>query len=754
MLKEQSVPLAKPNDPVWRQVTLLLQSLGMQLHVPIERSEIQRTLTNVSGGRLDATTNATSDGLVLWMMRAAQAARIRLAPIELNPTAAWNLVADGFHLVAVNVQSGMSPWWIMESTAGSGIDAVRIDAAIQPERLSRRAIANLFRPESGYTFLIAQPALFNEGSNASSSNANGGLGASDHHTGHGNDGSHGHGGGHGGGHDSHGGEHLSPQKRFLALLKPERSDIISVLIFSFVSVVLGLATPLTVEVLVNTIGFGSSFQPIFVLAMILMGVLFMSAAFKLLHIFVVEIMQRRFFVRLVGDLAYRLPHANRMQLQGVHGPELVNRFFDIMTIQKSTASLLLDGITIVMQTLIGSLLLAFYHPFLLGFDIVLLICMVVVTYVLGRGGVQTAIDESMVKYSIAHWLQDVVASPSAFKLHGGAEMSSDRSNRLAVQYLTTRRVHFIVLLRQMIFAMLLQIVALTTLFALGGYLVLVGQLTLGQLVASELIVAVIVGAFAKSGKLLETFFDLMAAMNKVGHMLDLSIDPPLVPMDTDVGPVQVRVQDLSIIDPASRQVVHVGSFEVPAGGRMAIAGIVGAADSMLLPTIVGLIQPEHGFVEIDGLDSRDALRFCDGSLVGYAGPREIFAGSVADNLRLGRSGISDTDLREALETVHLWDELLPLHGGLDLRLQTGGYPLCEDQLPRLMIARAIAGRPRVLLVDWCLDLLPAGVRYKIWDQLRASSQPWTLLLTTHDERVLAEAAQVFRFDECEGQHSH
>ena len=753
MLKEQSVPVAKPNDPVWRQVTLLLQSLGMQLHVPIERSEIQRTLTNVSGGPIDSTSDVTADGLLLWMMRAAQAARIRLAPIELDPSAAWNLVADGFHLVAVNVQPGMSPWWIMESTAGRGLNAVRIDTAIQPERLSKREIANLFRPDSGYTFLIAQPALFNDGSSASSSDANGGMANSDHKTRHGHGGGHG-GGGHGDDHDGHGENHLSPQRRFLELLKPERSDIISILIFSFVSVMLSLATPLTVEVLVNTIGFGSSFQPIFVLAMILMAVLFLSAAFKLLQVVVVEIMQRRFFVRLVGDLSYRLPHANRMQLQGVHGPELVNRFFDIMTIQKSTASLLLDGITIVMQTLIGTLLLAFYHPYLLGFDIILLICMVVVTYVLGRGGVQTAINESLVKYSIAHWLQDVVACPSAFKLHGGADMSSDRSNRLAVEYLTTRRLHFIVLLRQMIFAMLLQVVALTTLFALGGYLVLVGQLTLGQLVASELIVAVIVGAFAKSGKLLETFFDLMAAMNKVGHLLDLSVDPPLVPMVSEIGPVQIRVQDLSIIDPASHQVVHVGSFEVPAGGRMAIAGIVGAADSMLLPTIVGLIQPEHGFVEIDGLDSRDALRFCDGSLVGYAGPREIFAGSVADNLRLGRSGISEMDLREALETVLLWDELLPLHGGLDLRLQTGGFPLCEDQLPRLMIARAIAGKPRVLLVDWCLDLLPASVRYKIWDQLRASSQPWTLLLTTHDERILAEATQVFRFDSVDGQHSH
>jgi len=724
----------------------------MELQVPIERSEIQRTLTNVSEDRQDSS----SGWVVLWMMRAAKAARIRIAPISLNSKEAWNLVADGFRLVAVNVEKSPSPWWILESTAGQGLNTVRIDTGIQPERISRAQMDRLFRPDSDYIFMIAQPTLFNEGSATGASIENGGIDRADHNAGnnHGHGGHDQHGGGHGNGHGQHGENHLSPQRRFMQLLRPERADLISILVFSFVSVVLGLATPLTVEVLVNTIGFGNNFQPIFVLAMILMGVLFLSAAFKLLQVFVVEILQRRFFVRLVGDLSYRLPQANRMQLQGVHGPELVNRFFDIMTIQKSTATLLLDGITIVMQTLIGTLLLAFYHPYLLGFDIVLLICMIVVTYFLGRGGVQTAINESLVKYSMAHWLQDVVAAPSAFKLHGGAEMSSDRSNRLAVQYLTTRRAHFTVLLRQMIFAMLLQIVALTTLFALGGYLVLIGQLTLGQLVASELIVAVIVGAFAKSGKLLETFFDLMAAMNKVGHLLDLSVDPPLVPMESQTGPVGVRVQDLAVMDPASRHTVQVGSFEVPAGGRLAIAGTLGAADSMLLPTVVGFIQPEHGFVEIDGLDSRDALRFCDGSLVGYAGAREIFAGSISDNLRLGRSGISDADLREALEIVSLWEELLPLPEGLELRLQTGGYPLSEDQIPRLMIARAIAGHPRVLLIDWCLDSLPAVIRYRIWDRLRDTTQPWTLMVTTHDERILAEAIQTFHFESANGNHSH
>ena len=144
-------------------------------------------------------------------------------------------------------------------------------------------------------------------------------------------------------------------------------------------------------------------------------------------------MQRRMFVRIVGDLAHRFPMAEPAALESEHPSELANRYFDIMTIQKATASMLLDGISIVLQATIGLILLAFYHPFLLGFDIILLLLMTVVTYILGRGGIKSAIAESKVKYELAHWLQDVISFPTAFRLHGGSGYAIERANRLTVR---------------------------------------------------------------------------------------------------------------------------------------------------------------------------------------------------------------------------------------------------------------------------------------------------------------------------------
>ena len=245
---------------------------------------------------------------------------------------------------------------------------------------------------------------------------------------------------------------LSPTRRFLGLLKYELRDIGMILLFAIVASFLTLATPLTVESLVNVVSWGTRLQPLFILAGLLMVCLGMSAILKILQGWVVEIIQRRQMVRLVGDLAHRFPRANRQALLGIYPREFANRIFDIMTIQKAISILLLDGISIVWTTVLGLILLAFYHPFLLGFDIVLVLSMIFVTRLLGRGGIRSAIDESKTKYAIVHWLQDVISQPANFKINGGETLAIDRSSRLAQEYVYARKRQYRVVLRQITFA--------------------------------------------------------------------------------------------------------------------------------------------------------------------------------------------------------------------------------------------------------------------------------------------------------------
>jgi putative ABC transport system ATP-binding protein len=529
--------------------------------------------------------------------------------------------------------------------------------------------------------------------------------------------------------------HLSPVRRFWMLLRLDSADVWTIALFALVAGTLTLATPLAVESLVNVVSWGIYLQPLLVLALMLMVCLGFAAALRVLQTVVVEVIQRRQMVRIVSDLAHRFPRAKSESLRGEFPRELANRFFDVLTIQKATAVLLLDGLSIVLTTFMGMLLLAFYHPFLLGYDLILLICMISITWLLGRGGIRTAIEESIIKYRIAHWLQDVIASPGAFRVNGGEALAIDRANRLAVEYIEARKQQFRVVLRQVIFAVGLQVVASTVLLGLGGWLVIEGQLTLGQLVASELVVTLIVGAFSKAGKSLEKFYDVMAGVEKVGHLLDLPVVPPAGREFHADGPSPLRWVHLKIDN--GMETFDLPPQQIPAGSRVAVTGHA-AKRSPLMEALAGLRDPVDGFIEIAG---HDAVHLADGrhngKAIGIAGPNEIFHGTIRDNISLGRADIGRARVREVLHRIGLWEDVSHLPDGMDSHLQTGGFPLTPAQVTLVLLARAIAAGPRLLLIDSVLDQLDPVHLEQVWQEVSRPDAPWTLVVSTCREDIVS-----------------
>ena len=505
------------------------------------------------------------------------------------------------------------------------------------------------------------------------------------------------------GNDDH--DEPTPFGRLCELLRPEWPDLWIVIVFAVVVGLLALATPVAVEALVNTVAFGRFLQPVVVLALVLFTFLFMAALTRALQTYVVEIIQRRLFARVVGDLAWRLPRVK----QSVHDehdvPELANRFFDIVTVQKSVAQLLLDGIAIVVGTVVGMTVLAFYHPLLLGFDLVLLALVTFTIFVLGRGAVASSIKESKAKYRNAGWLEEITRSPVAFRTAGAAALTLSRADRHVADYLTCRSKHFRALMRQVLFALILQAVGSTLLLGLGGWLVIKGQLTLGQLVAAELIVAVILGSFAKLGKHLESFYDLLAAVDKLGILFDLPIEAQSGIAELEPGaklPVRIRGVQLA----PDREPLN---LSVEPGERVALER--GAESRFLLDALYGARPLLSGHAEIGGIDCRDVRPEDLRRHVALVRQPEIFGGTVAENVRLGRTELSHGDIRDCLERVGLLDRILSLPLGLQTVLISGGSCLTDDEARLLTLARALAGRPTLLLIDGLLDgLSDAGLR--------------------------------------------
>lgn len=526
--------------------------------------------------------------------------------------------------------------------------------------------------------------------------------------------------------------------RYLDLLRPESADMITIVVYGAAGAVLTLAVPLTVDALISSIMFGAILAPLVVLVGILLGCLILQGMLRALQVYVAEVIERRIFVRVAGDLAYRLPRVQISAFDRTHGPELVNRFFDTVTVQKSSSKLLIAITNIVLQSGVGMAVLSFYHPLLLGFSLVLLAAVALIVFVFGRRGVTTAIAESRQKYAVAAWLQELARHTTAFCTHGGAEFARSRTDELCATYLARRRTHFRIWYRQVCGGLLMQVLASTAVLGIGGWLVINQQLTPGQLVASELIVTAVVANLTKLGEVMQGWYDVCTAADKLGHLIDLPLERQHGdPLTKGEAGVSVSLHGVTTNLPDSPKALQEFNLTIAPGEHLALVGSPRGRASLLLDILFGLREPNSGYITIEGQDLRqlqlDRLR-SDFALVHGT---EIVEDTVLGNLRFGRDDIHPDQVRQALQDVELWDEVLALPQGLNTPLSVGGDPLSASQASRLMLARAILQEPRLLMLDGALDVLSPGLRARISQHLLDQRHRWTVIVVTQMPDIIA-----------------
>ncbi len=525
--------------------------------------------------------------------------------------------------------------------------------------------------------------------------------------------------------------HHAPFERLAALVHLERDDLQVVLIYAATVGLLTLATPVAVQSLVGSVAFGTLLQTIVVLSLLLLAALGFEAVLKALQARVVESLQQRLFVRAALDLAWRLPRVKPEAAEQGFGPETVNRFFEVVTLQKTSGVLLTDGIATVLQIGIGLVVLGFYHPALLAFDLLLVALLALVTWAPSKRGLDTSLDESAAKYEVVAWLEQLARPGAVFRSQSGATLAAERTDALTRRYLRARNGHFRVLFGQTLGALALQVLASAALLGLGGWLVVRRELTLGQLVAAELIVAAVASSIAKLGKLLDSGYDLLTSVDKLGHLLELEVEalhrPEPVPGQ---GAVRVEVRH-------ARDDGEPLSLDITAGSRVAI---VGAQGHRLGEWLTSLRLPASGAITLNGVETRRARAPGLREAVAFVRRGDLFEGTVLENVTAGRDRLTDAEARAALEKVGLLDELRALPAGLDTPLTSAGAPLDDGQALRVLVARAIAGAPRLLVVDESFDRLDPRRRADCVAALTRLGAPWTLVALVNDaESPLARA---------------
>jgi ABC-type bacteriocin/lantibiotic exporter with double-glycine peptidase domain len=540
-----------------------------------------------------------------------------------------------------------------------------------------------------------------------------------------------------------------PFRRLIQLVAQDRGDVIAVAVFAVAIGVLSLATPIAVQALVNFVALGGAIPPLLVVALLLFLGLSFAAVLSAVQTWVVEVLQRRLFVRVFADLTARLPRLSLSVHEHYYAPELVNRFLDVTAVQKLGAFFLLDGLAILLSASVGLVVLAFYHPLLLAFDVVLLLAIVLIVIGPARRGMKTAKAESNAKYKIIAWLEELARNPLLYKSSGALRFVFEHSDRLGREFLAHRTAHFRVVFTHYIGVYALQVLASTALLGVGGLLVIEGTLSLGQLVAAELIVTLVVSSVAKLGKHVESFYDLMAATDKVGKLLDLPVEHQGGEHHLELAGgrgMGLEFHSVGFGRPGQAIFERI-SVQVRAGERVGVRGPSGSGKTALLELAWGLRKPSAGAIRIDGRDLRTLALESVRRTASLVESVEVMEGTLRENVRVTRPFITDDDVHRALKALGLLEEIERLPDGLETKLTSGGRPLSSGQLARLQVARAIAGRPRLVLISDFFQSLAPDARARVLDVLFDPQAPWTLVIASNEPAVLARCARVLTLPE-------
>ncbi|MEY2962876.1 MAG: hypothetical protein RL754_137 [Bacteroidota bacterium] len=539
-----------------------------------------------------------------------------------------------------------------------------------------------------------------------------------------------------------------PFKKFLSMLSEDRRDIMYLYAYALFYSLVNLSLPLGVQAIVGLIQANTvSTSWVILSAVVTIGVI-IGGVLQVLQLSISEILQQRIFTRAAFEFTYRIPRFEVASMRGYYPPELINRFFDTLNVQKGLSKILMDFSASALQIIIGLILLSTYHPFFITFGIALIALLVAILYYTGPRGMESSMQESTYKYKIAHWLKEIARTMDTFKRAGHTELPMEKTDELVTHYLTHRKRHWKVLIFQ--YANIVGFKALVTLglLLIGGLLVMENEINIGQFVASEIVIILIINSAEKLILTMEPFYDVLTAVEKMSKVTDIPLEEDqgtilFDSIDTGMG-ARVELKNLCYnTEDSGKAILSNLNITIPSGCRAVITGQNGSGKSTLLRLLAVQYEPTRGTVSFNGhpsgnLNTAD-LRYHVGDCFLS---EELFEGSLVENITLGRPEIELSDVEWAVNGLGLKNFIQSLPKGYETQVGPTAIPLSSSIIERILLARSIIVRPRLLLLDDIFHLFDPKEREQIIDFVWDKNQPWTLVAASNLDVVKKNSSQI------------
>ncbi|MBP1840975.1 peptidase domain-containing ABC transporter [Formosa algae] len=528
---------------------------------------------------------------------------------------------------------------------------------------------------------------------------------------------------------------LTPWRRFIGLLKLERKDIYQVAYYAVFEGIVGLSLPLGIQAIINLLQGAQTSASLYVLIVLVTSGVAFSGVLRIMQMRIIETIQQRIFTRASIDLSYRFPKIKMSELRNYYLPELANRFFDTLTIQKGLSKILIDVPSALLQIILALVLLSFYHPFFMVFGLLLLLLIYVVFKYTAQRGLDTSLVESKYKYSVVHWLQEISRAVVSFKISGRTSLGLQKSDSLVSNYLEARESHFKVLMIQ--FAQMISFKVLVTagLLVIGGLLVLDQRMNIGQFVAAEIVILLIINSVEKLLLGLESFYDVLTSIEKLGQVVDKPLEAQegeSINPDSDLT-IELNNVSYKLVD-QNKPILNNLTFTINQKDRIWIKGESGSGKSSLIQLISGILEPTSGYIYVNNLSIESLFINEYRAHLGLSLSDESpFEGTIKENVTFGNPNITNETIYSVFEELRLTEFLKQQPKGLSTILKPEGKQVPYTVIRKILIARALIKQPKLLIFEDPLDHFPKDEADRIIKLLTDYSRPWSLIVVSNSE---------------------
>lgn len=537
--------------------------------------------------------------------------------------------------------------------------------------------------------------------------------------------------------------------KLFRLLRLDGKEITALYLLSILSGLIQLSLPLGIQAIINfaIVATGRKQLPASMWVLILLvvlGVLF-TGMLKINQMKIVEKIQQKIFTRFSFEFSYRIPKLNVISIDQYHLPELVNRFFDIPTLQKSLAKLLLDIPTAVIQLCFGLILLAFYNSVFIVFGIILLVVLYLILYISSPKGFEASLEESNYKYDLGGWVQEIARGIKTFKFFNSFNLHLEKTNHLLEGYLHARNRHFQILKLQYWSLVVFKILITASMLIVGGILLIRQEINIGQFIAAEIIILTIMNAVEKLIVSLETVYDLLTSVEKINKITEKPIDEEGSYEFVKKQGIEIEAKNLSFGFEKTSILKNI-SFLIKPGQKVAITGDGDSGKTVLLRMLTGVFQDFEGDLSFDQVPINNYnLNTLRNNIGIYMQKQDIFSASLWENITLGNKEVKEQDVLDTFKIVGLDNFYKSLSKGFDTHLEPTGKQLSSSSVQKLLIARSLLNQPALLLLDEPMKLIAADDKQYLKNYLFGLKDV-TIIFTTNDPALIAKCDMVIHLD--------